>query len=158
MKRLALLTSGGFVVAALALAPFAAADTVTTRSAPNGDLSATSSSGAITDKDHDGDFNTVKAGDRIGLFWAVSNNVPAAQTIHVTAVLDGPGTEADMTLVDQDFDFGPWTNPGGSTIEQDFSEFQVKRQGWPEGRYTLTVAGSGSEDVAATSTFTISHH
>jgi hypothetical protein len=158
MRRLAWLTSGGLVVAALALAPFAAADTVTARSTPNGDLSATSSSGAITDKDHDGDFNTVKAGDRIGLFWSVSNNVPAAQTIHITAVLDGPGTAADMTLVDQEFSFGPWTNPGGSTIEQDFSEFQVKRQSWPAGTYSLTVTGSGSEDVTATSTFTVSHH
>jgi hypothetical protein len=158
MRRLAWLVSGGMVVAALVLAPFAAADTVTARSEPNGDLSATSSSGALTDKDHDGDFNTVKAGDRLGLFWAVSNNVPMAQTIHVTAVLDGPGTTADMTLVDQDFDFGPWTNPGGSTIEQDFTEFQVKRQGWPEGTYFLTVTGSGSEDVIATSSFTVSHH
>jgi hypothetical protein len=146
------------VVAALALAPFAAADTVMVRSEPNGHLSATSSSGALTDKDHDGDFNTVKAGDRLGLFWAVSNNVPMAQTIHVSAVLDGPGTTADMTLVDQDFDFGPWTNPGGSTIEQDFTEFQVKRTGWPEGRHFRTVTGSGSEEVLATSSFTVSHH
>jgi hypothetical protein len=157
MRRLAWLASGGLVIAALALAPVAAADTVTARSTPNGELSATSSSGALTDKDHDGDFNTVKAGDRIGLFWSVSNNVPAAQTIHITAVLDGPGTEADMTLVDQDFTFGPWTNPGGSTIAQDFTEFQVKRKGWPEGTYSLTVTGSGSEEVTATSTFTVSH-
>ena len=158
MKRPPWLVSGGLVVAALALAPFAAADTLTAQSEPNGDLSATSSSGALTDKDHDGDFNTVKAGDRIGLFWSVFNNVPAAQTIHITAVLDGPGTEADMTLVDQDFTFGPWTNPGGSTIEQDFTEFQVKRKGWPEGTYSLAVTGSGSEDVTAPSTFTVSHH
>lgn len=157
MRRFAWLVSGGLVVAALALAPFAAADTVTARSEPNGDLSADSSSGALTDKDHDGDFNTVKAGDRLGLFWSVSNNVPMAQTIHVTAVLDGPGTTADMTLVDQDFAFGPSTNPGGSTIEQDFTEFQVKRKGWPEGTYFLTVTGSGSEEVIATSTFTVSH-
>ena len=90
MKRLALLASGALVMAALALAPVAAADTVTARSAPNGDVTAISSSGALTDKDHDGDFNTVKAGDRIGLFWSVFNNVPAAQTIHITAVLDRP--------------------------------------------------------------------
>lgn len=158
MRRLAWLASGGLVIAALALAPVAAADTVSARSTPNGDLSATSSSGALTDKDHDGDFNTVKAGDRFGLFWSVSNNVPMAQAIHVTAVLDGPGTEADMTLVDQDFDFGPWTNPGGSTIEQDFTEFQLKRSEWPEGTYFLSVTGSGSESVTATSTFTVSHH
>jgi hypothetical protein len=158
MGRLAWLVSGGLVIAALALAPVAAADNVSARSTPNGDVTAFSSSGASTDKDHDGDFNTVKAGDRLGLHWAVSNNVPMAQAIHVTAVLDGPGTEADMTLVDQDFDFGPWTNPGGSTIEQDFTEFQVKRRGWPEGTYFLRVTGSGSETVTATSTFTVSHH
>jgi hypothetical protein len=158
MRRLAWLISGGFVVAALALAPFAAADTVRARSTPNGDLWATSSSGATTDKDHDGDFNTVRAGDRIGLFWSVANNVPMAQSIHITAVLDGPGTDADMTLVDQDFAFGAWPDPMGSTLQQDFTEVQVKRNGWPEGTYSLTVTGSGSEDVTATSTFTVSHH
>jgi hypothetical protein len=155
MRKLAWMISGGLVVAALALAPFAAADTVRARSAPNGDLWATSSSGATTDKDHDGDFNTVRAGDRIGLFWSVSHTVPAAQTIHITAVLDGPGTEADMTLVDQDFAFGPW--PGSEDLQQDFTEFQVKRKGWPEGTYSLSVTGSGSEAVTATSTFTVSH-
>jgi hypothetical protein len=157
MRRLAWLTSGGFVVAALAFAPFAAADTVRALSAPNGDLSASSSSGAVTDKDHDGDFNTVRASDRIGLHWSVANAVPAAQTIHITAVLDGPGTEADMTLVDQDFTFGPYSSPAGATIEQDFTELQLKRQGWPEGTYFLTVTGSGSEVVTATSRFTVSH-
>jgi hypothetical protein len=158
MRRLAWLTSGCFVVAALALAPFAAADTVRARSIPNGDVWATSSSGAVTDKDHDGNFNTVKAGDRIGLFWSVSNILPAAQTIHITAVLDGPGTEADMALVDQDFAFGPWSSTTGGTIAQDFTEVQVKRNGWPEGTYSLAVTASGSEEVTATSTFTISHH
>ena len=156
MRQLAWLISGGFVMAALALAPFAAADTVRARSAPNGDLWATSSSGATTDKDHDGDFNTVRAGDRIGLFWSVSNNVPVAQTIHITAVLDGPGTEADTTLVDQGFAFGPWSS-SGNTIQQDFTEVQVKRKGWPEGTYSLAVTGTGSEVVTATSTFTVSH-
>jgi hypothetical protein len=157
MKQLARLICGSFVVAALALAPVAAADTVSARSTPNGDLSATSSSGATTDKDHDGDFNTVRAGDRLGLFWSVSNNVPVAQTIHITAVLDGPGTEADRTLVDQDFAFGASGDPSGSALQQDFTEVQVKRKDWPEGTYSLTVTGSGSEVVTATSTFTVSH-
>jgi hypothetical protein len=158
MRRLAWLTSGGFVIAALAIAPIAAADTVRALSTPNGDLWATSSSGAVTDKDHDGNFNTVKAGDRIGLHWSVANNAPAAQTIHITAVLDGPGTAADMTLADQDFTFGPSGDPLGSSLEQDFTELHVKRNSWPEGTYSLAVTGSGSEDVAATSTFTVSHH
>ena len=157
MKRLAWLTSGACVVAGLALAPFAAADTVRALSAPNGDLWATSSSGAVTDKDRDGDFNTVRASDRIRMHWSVSHSVPAAQTIHITAVLDGPGTEADMTLVDQDFAFWPSPDFFVRDLHQAGTELQVNRKDWPEGTYSFIVTASGSEAVTATSTFTVSH-
>ena len=126
-------------------------------SQPNGDVWATSSSGSLTDKDKDGDFNTATQGDRLGLFWSVSNSAATAQTIHITVVVDGPGTARDMTLVDEDRFFGPWTPEQGNTIEQDFSEVQVKRKDWPAGTYSLSVTGSGSETVTATSTFTITY-
>ena len=151
---LALVTLG---VALLALPPIAAADTVIARSAPNGDVTATSSSGSSTDKDKDGDFNTLTQADQLGLFWAVSNNSATAQTIRITVVLDGPGTARDMTLVDENVFFGPWTPEQGSTMEQDRFEFQVKRKDWPAGPYFLSVTGSGSESVTATSTFTIAY-
>jgi hypothetical protein len=155
MRRVAWLTSGVIALAMFVFAPLAAADTVTALSAPNGDIGATSSSGSLTDKDHDGDFNTLTQADRLGLFWSVANNAPTAQTIHITVVLDGPGTSRDATLVDEDRLFGPWMPVGGSTIEQDFSEVQVKHKDWPEGTYSLSVTGSGSESVTATSSFTI---
>ena len=145
------------VGALLALSPIAVADTVRARSVPNGDVWATSSSGSLTDKDNDGDFNTATQADRLGLFWSVSNSAATAQTIHITVVVDGPGTARDMTLVDEDRFFGPWTPEQGNTIEQEFSEVQVKRKDWPAGTYSLSVTGSGSETVTATSTFTIAY-
>jgi hypothetical protein len=143
---------------ALALAPHAQASTARATSAPNGDVGVTSSSGASTNKDKDRDFNTVTQGDRLGLFYAVSNGRDEPQAVHVTVVLDGPGTARDATLVDEDVTLGPkCPNDGGlcTDIAQDSFEFQVKRATWPAGTYSLTVTGVGTETATAVSTFTI---
>jgi hypothetical protein len=157
MRNVASLACAAMGIAALALAPRAAADTVRAVSAPNGDVWISSSSGSTTNKDKDGDFNTVTQADRLGLHWSVSSTTAFAQTIGITAVLDGPGSAQDMTLVDEDRAFGPWTPEQGGTIEQDFTELQVKRSDWPAGTYALTVTATGSETVSATSTFTIAY-
>ena len=158
VRRMAWLGSVVLGVALLVLPPIAAADTVRAVSAPNGDVGATSSSGATTNKDKDGDFNTVTQSDRLGVYWGVFNHVALAQTIRITVVLDGPGTAGDMTLIDEDVFFGPWTPSPGSTIAQDFTEIQVRRKDWPAGTYSLSVTGSGSsESVTATSTFTVAY-
>lgn len=157
MRRFACLTSAGLVTALMALAPLASADNVTARSVPNGDVGAMSSSGSVTDKDKDSDFNTLTQGDRLSLFYSVANHSATAQTIRVTVVLDGPGTARDVTLVDEDVSLRGHQPVGGSDFVQGRFEFQVKHKDWPEGVYSLRVTGSGSETVTATSTFTISY-
>lgn len=150
------LAGAALTISLLAFVPLASASTVTVRSAPNGDITATSSSGSLTNKDKDNDFNTLTQADRLGLFWSVANCADFAQTIHITVVLDGPGTTADMTFVDEDRFFGA-VDEQGCTIEQDFTEFQIKHKDWPAGTYSWTVTGSGSETATATSTFTIDY-
>lgn len=157
MRWFAYLTSASSVAAVLAFAPLASADTVTALSAPNGDLRATSSSGSLTNKDKDGDFNTLTQADRLSLFYAVSNRTASEQTVRVTVALDGPGTERDMTLLDEDVPL-PGADPAqGAGLTQGSFDFQVKHKSWPEGTYSLSVTGSGSETVTATSTFTIAY-
>jgi hypothetical protein len=156
-KNLGRLTGVGLTISLLALAPLASASNATATSTPNGDVNAISSSGTSTNKDNDADFNTLTQADRLGLFYAVANNSETAQTIHITVTLDGPGTGRDFILVDEDVFFGPWTPEQGSTISQGRFEFQVKHKEWPEGSYSLSVTGSGSESVTATSTFTIAY-
>ena len=150
------LMTAGAVVAVLALAPLASAETVRATSLPNGDLRATSSSGTVTNKDRDNDGDTLTKGDELSLFWSVSNCADFAQTIHITVVLDGPGTTGDMTFVDEDRFFEA-SGDQGCDIEQDFTRLQVKHQHFPAGTYSWSVTGSGSESVTATSTFTIDH-
>ena len=122
----------------------------------HGDVGATSSSGSTTNKDKDGDFNTVTQSDRLGVYWGVFNHVALAQTIRITVVLDGPGTTGDMTFVDEDRFFEA-SGDQGCDIEQDFTRLQVKHQHFPAGTYSWSVTGSGSESVTATSTFTIDY-
>lgn len=135
-----------------ALLPAAQADTVSVRSQPNGDIRVDSSSGALSNRDKDADFNTLTQSDQGSLFYAVSNVSQGTQTVQVTVVLDGPGTAQDATLVDEDVVIGP--NPD---IHQASFEFKVMRKNWPAGRYSLSVTGSGTESATAVSTFTVNH-
>ena len=152
MRGFGRLTVVGLVISmGLALAPLAQADTQRARSEPNGDIAVDSSSGATTDRDKDGDFNTVTQADRGTLFYAVANQTQETQTVHVTVVLDGPGTAQDATLVDESIVIGP------NDIHQDAFGFKVRHKDWPEGTYSLSVTGSGTESATAVSTFTIAY-
>lgn len=143
-------------------ATFAQADTQRAFSEPNRDIQALSSSGAQAGSNHDkdGDFNTVTQADKGSLVYAVFNQADFAQTVHVTVVLDGPGTAQDATLVDEDVALGPSCPQDGSVCTdgtQDRFEFRVKQKDWPAGTYSLSVTGSGSETATATSTFTVAY-
>ena len=134
-------------------APFAQADTQRAFSAPNRDIQAISSSGAQARSDHDkdGDFNTLTQADNGSLVYAVFNQAEFAQTVHITVVLDGPGTAQDATLVDEDV----LLEPDGLAFNS--FDFKVKRKDWPAGTYSLSVTGSGSESATAVSTFTVAY-
>ena len=97
--------------------------------------------GVVDGKDKDGDFNTLTQADRLSLFYSVVNNTDNAQTVHITVVLDGPGTARDMTLVDEDVLLGASGSP--DDLAQNRFEFKIKRKDWPEGSCTLSVTGSG---------------
>ena len=137
------------------MAPAVQADTVRVRSEPNGDLGLTASAGALTDKDKDADFNTLTQADRLGLFYAVFNLTAAAQTVHVTVVLDGPGTTRDATLVDEEVLLGP--QGSGADDQQALFEFQIKHRDWPAGEYALIVTAAGTEAATAIASFSISY-
>jgi hypothetical protein len=95
MPGFARLTVVGLVISlSFALAPLAQADTQRARSEPNGDIAATSSSGAQAGSNHDKDenFNTLTQADKGSLFYSVFNQADFAQTVHVTVAVDGPGT------------------------------------------------------------------
>ena len=150
------LTLAGLLMSLLvALAPTAQADTVRVLTQPNGDLQITSSSGSLTDKDKDADFNTLTQADRLSLFYAVANLTEEAQTVHITVVLDGPGTAQDATLVDE----GVLIGAQGSLddIAQNRFEFMIMHKNWPEGAYSLSVTGSGTETGTAVSTFSVAY-
>jgi len=160
MRRLSRLTVVGLVISlTLALAPLAQADNQRASSEPNGDIFVSSSSGALTNRDKDGDFNTLTQADKGSLFYSVFNQAELAQTVHVTVVIDGPGTVQDATLVDEDVDLAgcpPGTTCNGNT--QDRFEFKVRHKDWPAGTYSLSVSGSGSESLTVVSTFTVAYN
>jgi hypothetical protein len=157
------LTVVGLVISlSLALAPLAQADTQRASSEPNRDIQAISSSGAQAGSNHDkdGDFNTVTQADKGILSYAVFNQAEFAQTVHITVVLDGPGTAQDATLVDEDVALGPSCPQDGSVCTdgtQGGFEFRVKQKDWPAGTYSLSVTGSASETATAVSTFTVAY-
>jgi hypothetical protein len=126
-------------------APVASATTSSVRSQPNGDLGVTVSAGSLTDRDHDGDFNTVTKNDIASLFHSVANNSDITQTIRIAYALDGPGTELDKAFT-QDVVL----EPGG--IYQTVEDFKVTRR-MPAGQYSLTITGSGTETATTTATF-----
>jgi len=146
----------------MASVPSAGADTQSARSEPNRHILVDSSSGAQAGSNHDkdGDFNTVTQADKGTLVYAVFNQAEFAQTVHVTVVLDGPGTAQDATLVDEDVALGPSCPQDGSVCTdgtQGRFEFRAKQKNWPAGTYSLSVTGSGSETATAVSRFTIAY-
>jgi hypothetical protein len=157
MRRFACLTSAAAVTALLALAPSASATNARACSVPNREVCVSSSSGTATNKDRDNDFSTLTQSEELGFHVTVANTAPFPQTIRWTVVLDGPGTVHDATLIDEDVALeGPSPTGGADFVQRNFS-FQVKHKTWPEGTYSLSVTGSGSETVTATSTFTIAY-
>ena len=53
--------------------------------------------------------------------------------------LDGPGTQQDAVLVDDDFDIGPRCPQDESLCtdsQQGRFEFQINHKDWPEGTYS----------------------
>lgn len=162
MRHLARVAVAGLVVIALSvgLAPSAHADTQRAESQPDGHIWLTSSSGATTDRDKDGDFNTVTHADKGVLFYSVFNQAEFAQPVRITVSLDGPGAAQDVVLLDQVFDLGPGCEFGGTVCtdsQQGSFSFMVSRKDWPAGGYRLSVTGSASESVTAVSTFTVTH-
>jgi hypothetical protein len=148
------------VTSLLLLTPTAHADTQRGLSEPNGDIFVTSSSGANVTSDHDkdGNFNTMTQADKGGLFYSVFNGADFAQTVHITVTLDGPDGFQDVVLLDEDFDLGPRCQGGICTdSQQGRFEFQVRKQDWPAGTYSLIVTGSGSETGTVASTFTVAY-
>jgi hypothetical protein len=148
-----------FVVAAASLgaASAAEADTQRAQSQPNGLVWVTSSSGATTDRDRDGNFNTLTQADRGIYFYSVFNQAQTAQPVRITVSVDGPGTARDAVLLDQVFDLGPACQPGGicTDSQQGTFTFKVNEKDWPAGVYSLRVTGTGTESATAVSTFTV---
>jgi hypothetical protein len=157
MRRFACLTSAAVVIALVALAPSASATNARACSVPNRDVCVGSSSGAATNKDRDSNFSTVTQSEELLLHADVANLAPFPQTIRLTVVLDGPGTVRDATLIDEDIQFPARDPDGGALPVSRNLFFRVKHQTWPEGSYSLSVTGSGSETVTATSTFTVAY-
>jgi hypothetical protein len=156
MRSLRCAVLGSVVALLVASVPTAFADTQHVRSQPNGDISAGSSSGALSNRDKDADFNTMTQADKGSLHYDVANLAAFPQTIHITVVLDGPGTAQDATLVDEDVDFEACTEVC-TDIDQSNFEFKVRHKDWPAGTYSLIVTGSGSETATAVSTFTVAY-
>jgi hypothetical protein len=145
----------------LILAPLAQADTQRVRSEPNGDISASAQSVAAvgSDKDKDGDPDTLTHADNLHIFFSVFNLAEFAQTVRVTVVLDGPGDFEDLTLVDENVELGEACTGGLCTdSRQGTFSLKVKRKDWPAGTYSLSVTGSGSETATAVTTFTVAHN
>ena len=65
----------------------------------DGDITVIPDSGALTNKDKDGDAETLTHADDGAFSYTVFNNTEAAQTVHITVVLDGPSTAQDATVV-----------------------------------------------------------
>jgi hypothetical protein len=129
-------------------ASVASATTSRVPSLPNGDIAVTVSTGSLTDRDHDGDFNTVAKNDIASRFHAVANNSDITQTIRIDYVVDGPGTEFDRAFTQEVV-----LEPKG--IHQAVEDFKVIRR-MPVGQYTLTVTGSGTETATASAFYTLS--
>ena len=87
----------------------------------------------------DGTFSVLTQSEILGLTYAVFNRAETAQTAHITVTLDGPGTQQDAVLVDDDFDIGPRCPQDESLCtdsQQGRFEFQINHKDWPEGTYS----------------------
>ncbi|MPZ26617.1 MAG: hypothetical protein GEV12_09195 [Micromonosporaceae bacterium] len=162
MRHLARVAVAFLAVVALSfgLAPAAQADTQRAESEPNGHIWLTSSSGSTTDRDKDGNFNTLTQADKGIVHYSVFNQAEFSQPVHITVSLDGPGTAQDAVLLDEVFDLGPRCEFGGTICtdsQQGTFRFMVSRKDWPAGGYSLSVTGSGSESVTGVSTFTVAY-
>jgi hypothetical protein len=159
MRKLRFAMLGSVVALLVASIPSAVADTQRVRSQPNGDLSASAQSVASSDKDKDQNWDTLTHGDNLHIFFSVFNLAEFAQTVHVSVVLDGPGTFQDLTLVDEDVAMGPACTGGLCTdSRQGIFSLRVRHHDWPSGTYSLSVTGSGSETATAVTTFTVAHN
>jgi hypothetical protein len=128
-------------------ASVASANTTRVPSLPNGDIAVIVSTGSETDRDHDGDFNTVTKNDIAARFYAVANNSSITQTIRIDVVVDGPGTAFDQAFTHEAV-LAP------TDIYQTKENFKVTRD-MPPGPYTLTVTGSGTETATASAFYTL---
>lgn len=126
----------------LAGASAAVATTGEATSTPGYHLTVSSSLSSSTDRDHDDNADTAKAGDTVVAYAWVRNNTDGAQTVTVTYTLDAPGTAYDTTHTEQ-VDLG-----AGQTATHAGSLRVVGR--FPPGPYHLTTTATGTEQASAT--------
>ncbi|MPZ91093.1 MAG: hypothetical protein GEU68_05605 [Actinobacteria bacterium] len=158
MRKLRFAVLGSVVALLMASMPSAVADTqLFVRSEPNGDISASAQSVASSDKDKDGDPDTLTQADNLHIFFSVFNLAEFAQTVRVTVFLDGPGDFQDLTLVDEEVELAGCDVTCTASRQGTFS-LKVRRKDWPAGTYSLSVTGSGSETATAVTTFTVAYN
>jgi hypothetical protein len=158
MRKLRFVVLGSVVALLVASMPAAVADTqLFVRSEPNGDISASAQSVASSDKDKDGDPDTLTQADNLHIFFSVFNLAEFAQTVSVTVVLDGPGDFQDLTLVDEEVELAGCDVTCTASRQGTFS-LRVRHKDWPAGTYSLSVTGSGSETATAVTTFTVAYN
>jgi hypothetical protein len=146
MIRTALAAALAVVLVAAAGAAWGSTSRVTSQ--PNGDVGLLVSVGCGgTDRDRDGDFNTCTNGDTAGMLYSVANRTDAAQTIRVSGVLDGSGSELDRTFTQE------LLIPANDLVNVS-DEMRVKRQ-TPLGEYTLSVTAQGTETASTSAAFTV---
>jgi hypothetical protein len=160
MRKLRFVMLGSVLALLVASMPAAVADTqLFVRSEPNGDISASAQSVADmgSDKDKDGDPDTLTQADNLHIFFSVFNQAEFAQTVRVTVVLDGPGAFQDLTLVDEEVELAGCDVTCTASRQGTFS-LKVRHKDWPAGTYSLSVTGSGSETATAVTTFTVAYN
>ena len=150
---------GSVIALVMASTPSALAASDQAVSEPNGDISARGQAIADlgSDRDGDGDPDTLTHADNLHIFFSVFNLAEFAQTVRVTVVLDGPGDFQDLTLVDEEVELAGCDVTCTAGRQGTFS-LRVKRKSWPAGTYSLIVTGSGSETATAIPTFTVAHN
>ncbi len=130
------------------LAPSVAfATSSSSTSAPNGDLTVSSSLLSNTNKDRDGNRNTATTGDTATATYSVTNNTSSTQNVTIAYVLDGPGTRFDATRT-EDVTLAPNRADTASFV------YTVLKK-YPQGAYSLTVSATGTETASATGRLTI---
>ena len=137
---------GAFMIST---APKAVADFAHACSTPDGTLCANADAGVDdVSKDPDGDYTTATNSQDVSAFFAVENRSSQTQSVTITLVLDGPGTSMDRTLI-LNRDVAP-----GDISQGNVALFKVHKK-TPNGSYSWTVTGAGTETASATSIFTV---